>query len=116
MRWNTEIRYKILLEINNAIVTRTTREELFQALARELRRHFAYDRMCIMLYDADSDSISYFAVADGILPEGNLNRKTRPLANGAIARMVIQSGQPVIFDDLRRYSDLTSVGALVRAA
>ncbi|MGD8242712.1 MAG: sigma 54-interacting transcriptional regulator [Desulfobacterales bacterium] len=115
MRWSTEIRYKMLLEINNAIVSRTTREDLFRALARELRRHFAYDRMCIILYDADSDSISYFAAADGIQPDGNLDRETRPLANGAIARMVIQSGQPVVFDDLRRYRDLSSVGALVRA-
>jgi transcriptional regulator with GAF, ATPase, and Fis domain len=105
----------MLLEINNAIVSRTTREELFRALAKEMHKHFAYDRMCIILYDAESDSISYFAAADGILPEGNLDRKTRPLANGAIARMVIQSGQPVIFDDLRRYKDLSSVGALVRA-
>ncbi len=115
MRWSTEIRYKMLLEINNAIVSRTTREELFRALARELRKHFAYDRMCIILYDADSDSISYFAAADGIQPDGSLDRETRPLANGAIARMVIQSKQPVVFDDLRRYRDLSSVGALVQA-
>jgi len=59
MRWTTETRYRMLLEINNAVVTRTNREDLFQALAKELRKHFAFDRMAINLYDAKSQSISY---------------------------------------------------------
>jgi formate hydrogenlyase transcriptional activator len=115
MYWNAETRYKMLLEINNAVVTRTNREDLFQALAKELRKHFAYDRMAINLYDAKAQSISYFAAADGVQPGGVLTRVSRPLADGAIARMVVQSRQPIIIDDLRRYSDLTSIGALVQA-
>ena len=113
MQWNAETRYKMLLEINNAVVTRTNREDLFQALAKELRKHFAYDRMAINLYDANAQSISYFAAADGVQPGGVLTRPSRPLADGAIARMVVQSRQPIIIDDLRRYTDLTSIGALV---
>ena len=115
MQWNAETRYKMLLEINNAVVTRTNREDLFQALAKELRKHFAYDRMAINLYDAKAQSISYFAAADGVQPGGVLTRTSRPLADGAIARMVVQSRQPIIIDDLRRYTDLTSIGALVQA-
>ncbi len=115
MRWNAETRYKMLLEINNAVVTRTNREDLFQALAKELRKHIAFDRMAINLYDAKSQSISYFAVADGVQPGGGLRRHSRPLADGAIARMVVQSRQPTIIDDLRRYTDLSSIGAMVEA-
>ena len=115
MRWSTETRYKMLIEINNAIVSYKTRDELFQALARELRKHFAYDRMSIILYDEKTDSIGYFATADGVHSDVTLERKTRPLAYGAIARMVIQSRKPVIIDDLSRYMDLSSVGSLVRA-
>ena len=74
MQWNAETRYKMLLEINNAVVTRTNREDLFQALAKELRKHFAYDRMAINLYDAKAQSISYFAAADGVQPGGVLTR------------------------------------------
>ena len=99
MQWNAETRYKMLLEINNAVVTRTNREDLFQALAKELRKHVAFDRMAINLYDAASSSISYFAAADGVQPGGVLTRHSRPLADGAIARMVVQSRQP---DDHRR--------------
>ncbi len=114
-RWNSETRYKILLELNNAIVTCKSREDLFSALSKELQRHFAYDRLCIMLYDAKQHTITYFAAADGIQPSGGVALKSRPLADGAIARMAIQSGQPVIFDDLTRYTDLSSVGDLVKA-
>lgn len=113
--WNTETRYKIILEITNAIVTCKSSDDLFLALSRELQRHFAYDRMCIMLYDSQSHTITYFAAADGIQPAGVIARESRPLADGAIARMAIQSRQPVIFDDLSRYTDLSSVGELVKA-
>lgn len=113
-RWSSETRYKILLELNNAIVTCKSREDLFLALSKELQRHFAYDRLCIMLYDSTQHTITYFAAADGIQPSGIVAQKSRPLADGAIARMAIQSGQPVIFDDLTRYTDLSSVGELVK--
>ncbi len=115
MRWKTETRYKMLLEINNAVVTRIDREKLFQALARELRKHFAFDRMAINIYDPRTQSISYFAAADGVQPGGGMTRHSRPLAEGAIARMVVQSRQPTIIDDLRRYTDLSSIGAMVEA-
>jgi transcriptional regulator with GAF, ATPase, and Fis domain len=115
MHWSAETRYKMLLEINNAVVTRTDREDLFQALAKQLRQHFAFDRLAINLYDAASQSISYFAAADGVQPGGVLTRHSRPLAEGAIARMVVQSRQPTIIDDLRRYTDLSSIGAMVEA-
>ena len=72
MRWNIETRYKILLEINNAVVTRTNREDLFKALAKELHKHFTFDRLAIHLYDAKSQSISFFASADGVQPGGLL--------------------------------------------
>jgi transcriptional regulator with GAF, ATPase, and Fis domain len=105
----------MLLEITNAVVTRTNREELFQALSKELRKHFPFDRMAINLYDPKSQSISYFATAEGVQPGGNLTRQSRPLADASIARMVVQSRQPTIIDDLRRYTDLSSVGAMVKA-
>jgi formate hydrogenlyase transcriptional activator len=114
-RWSSETRYKILLELNNAIVTCKSREDLFLALSSELQRHFLYDRLCIMLYDSQLHTITYFAAADGVQPSGVVAQKSRPLADGAIARMAIQSGQPVIFDDLSRYTDLSSVGELVKA-
>lgn len=115
MQWNTETRYRILLEINNAIATLKSREDLFKAVSREMHHHFSYDRMCIILYDSQNHSITYFAAADGIQPGGHIARESRPLADGAIARMVVKSKQPVIFDDLTSYTDLSTVSELVKA-
>jgi formate hydrogenlyase transcriptional activator len=115
MRWDPATRYQILLSINNAVITRTTREDLFRALATELRKHFPYDRLSINLYDAKAQSLSYFAAADGIDPEGISCKDGRPLSKGSVTRMVIQSGHPVIIKDLRRYTDHSSVGSMVEA-
>jgi len=115
MYWNAETRYKLLLKINNAAIEHTTRENLFKALATELSRHFNHDRFSINLYDAKTQSISYFATADGILLKGIPNQERRALARGRISQMVIQSGQSVIIDDLSLYSDHSSIGAMVKA-
>jgi len=115
LKWSTETRYKLLLEINNAIATRKSRESLFNSLSKELYRYFAYDRLSIILYDSDKELITYFAAADGIQPGGVIAHQSRPLADGAIARIAINSRQPAIFDDLGKYTDLSSVGELVKA-
>lgn len=115
MHWNTETRYKLLLEINNAIATRKSRASLFKSLSKELHRHFGYDRLSIILYDSQTETITYFAAADGVQPGGAIAHKSRPLADGAIARIAINSGQPAVFDDLNQYTDLSSVGELVKA-
>ncbi|MDM8556508.1 sigma 54-interacting transcriptional regulator [Desulfococcaceae bacterium HSG7] len=115
MRWDTATRYRILLEINNAAVTHTSPEGLFKVLADELIKHFSYDRLSINLYDVDSQSLSYFTAAHGINPKGISCKNSRPLAKGAISRMAIQSRQPVIIDDLSRYSDRSSIGSMVKA-
>ena len=115
MRWNIETRYKMLLEINNAVVTRTNREDLFKALAKELHKHFTFDRLAIHLYDAKSKSISFFASADGVQPGGLLTLQSRPIADGPVFRMVLQSRRPVIIDDLRRYKDFPAIGVMIKA-
>jgi formate hydrogenlyase transcriptional activator len=115
MHWSPEVRYKILLKLNNAVIAKTTRGDLFQAVATELRKHFTYDRLSINLYDPKTQSISYFTNADGISPRGISTTQSRPLAKGSIAQMVIDSGQPVIIDDLTSYSDHSSIGAMVNA-
>ncbi len=117
MHWNPETRYRLLLKINNATIVHKSREGLFKAVAMELNQHFNYDRLSINLYDAKTQSVSYFAAADGILLKGNPSQVGRPrsIDKGAIVQMVVQSGQPVIIDDLTRYSDRSSIGAMIKA-
>lgn len=114
MRWNLNTRYKILLEINNAVITNTSKDDFFKALSLELNKHFNYDRLSIFLYDDDVQSLKYFSVADGIQPEGFI-ADVRPLASGAIAKMAIQSQKPIVIDDLSRYADRSSIGSMIKA-
>jgi formate hydrogenlyase transcriptional activator len=115
MRWDHATRYQILLKINNAVISKTSRLAFFEALSTELKKHFSYDRISINLYDEGSQSLKYFATAVGIKPKGLSSMEERPLAKGAIAKMAIESRQAIIIDDLTRYSDLTSIGSLVKA-
>jgi len=115
MKWDVNTRYKLILEINNVIANQKSREGLFKSLSKELHRHFIYDRLSINVYDSSKKAIEYFAAADGVQPGGAVGHKSRPLAKGDIARIVISTGQPAIFDDLELYSDISSIGHLVQA-
>ena len=114
MHWDLTTRYKILLEINNAVISNTSRNDFFKVLSKELKKHFYYDRLSIFLYEDETQSLKHFTVADGIQPEG-FSAKVRPLASGAIANMVIQSLKPIIIDDLTRYEDHSSIGSMVKS-
>jgi formate hydrogenlyase transcriptional activator len=50
----SEARLRLVLEINNAIVTKLTRDELFGAIADSLGRVVAFDRLALSLYDPES--------------------------------------------------------------
>jgi len=114
MRWNLETRYKLLLELNNAVITNVSKNEFFNVLSKELKNRFNYDRLSIFLYKTETKSLEYFTIADGIQPEG-FSLDVRPLVASSIANMVIRSLKPVIIDDLAKYSDQTSIGAMVEA-
>lgn len=115
MKWDPATKYEILLRITNAIVTKTNRESLFGALAKELRRHFSYDRLSINIYDHKTESLSYFTAADGINPEGISCRGSRPLETGAVAKWVIERRKPVIIEDLNRFKELPSINSMLQS-
>jgi hypothetical protein len=50
MQWDTTAKYEFLLKVTNALVTHSSREDMFAALANELTKRFAYDRLSIYLY------------------------------------------------------------------
>lgn len=107
-------RYQLLLKINNAIIKQYTREALFRSLATEIGKIFHYDRFSINLYNPETNTISYFATAEGIDPTG-INEKIRPLEHGSIAQLVIQSLKPVFIYDLAQNPQLATSKSMVRA-
>ena len=115
MKWALETQYHILLKITNAVITKTSKEEFFNSLSTELKKHLPYDRMSINLYDKKNHSLQYFTEADGIEPKGISSLNKRSLAKGTIARMVIQNRKPIIIEDLTHYKDKFSVAQMVNA-
>jgi len=115
MPWQSQQKYECLLNINNAIITRKTREGLFEAIATQLREVCLYDRCSIQLYDPMDSSITYFATAKGIKPNGISCETSRPLSAGAVANMVIESGKPIIIKDLSSVAHWTSADSMLMA-
>ena len=111
MTWKAVTKYKLLLEINNAIVKETTRSGLFNRLAGEISRIFHYDRFSINLYNPETESLSYFASAEGISPAG-VSEEERPVTKGAIANEVIRSRKPLIIPDLSTHLYWESVRSM----
>ncbi len=111
MQWDMATRYKLLLRINNEIVSASTRRAVFSAIAQSLRDIFRFDRLSINLFDEKTNSLSYFAAAEGISPT-EISEDVRPLAKGAIASAVIRSREPFILTDLSTHLYWQSVKAM----
>lgn len=114
MKWNLAARHQILLEITNAVISNKTNQGFFDALTAELNKHFPFDRVSINLYDEKKQSLQYFTKVNGVGPDTIANLEQRPL-KGSIAKMAIESKNPVIIDDMTQYSDLSIIRQMVKA-
>ena len=54
--------YRVLLEINNAIISNLTRQALFHAIAEALRKVIPFDRAVLPIYDVEKDVLRTFAL------------------------------------------------------
>ena len=113
MRWDLATRYQILLDINNAVITETSKDKFFNTLLGELKKHFAFDGATILLYDEKSEYLDLFASAGANIEEV-LYLKHRPLSMGYLAKKVILSRKPVSIEDLRPYQHEFPVGELLK--
>lgn len=113
MNWDPKTRYQLLLKINNSIIKQYAREGLFRSLSMEISKLFHFDRFSINLYDPKFNSLSYFATAEGINPEG-ISERIRPIDKGSIAQLVIRSRKPVFIYDLSQNPQLASAKWMVK--
>src|SRR5262245_18049021 len=61
-----ERRQRLLLEINNAVISNLTREGLFHAIAQALRHVVPFERTAIFLHDAQRDVLRLFVLEASI--------------------------------------------------
>lgn len=112
--WNSENRYKALLEINNAIINQACREDLFRCIAKEINRWFDYDRFSISIYESDSNSLTVFAIAEGI-PVKGIDDGPRSMNVDTVAKAVITSRKPLIITDLFQYAHWSTIKSMISA-
>jgi transcriptional regulator with GAF, ATPase, and Fis domain len=111
MVWDAATKYRLLLDLNNAVLREVTRSGLFSALAAEIRKMFRFDRFSINIYDGATKSLSYFSTAEGISP-AEISVGERPVTQAAIAHAVIRSRQPLVIPNLDAYVSWASVRAM----
>jgi transcriptional regulator with GAF, ATPase, and Fis domain len=111
MVWDAVTKYRLLLDLNNAVLREITRSGLFSALAAEIRKIFRFDRFSINIYDSETKSLSYFSTAKGISP-AEISVGERPVSKAAIAHAVIRSRRPLIIPNLETHMCWESVRAM----
>jgi len=96
-------RLRLLLEVNNAVVSRLDLRDVFAATAASLRRVIPHVLASLYLYDPDNEVVSRHALdspgGKGLLQEGFVG----PI-DGTPAGPAIRTGKPALFDedDLKR--------------
>jgi formate hydrogenlyase transcriptional activator len=97
----SEERQRVLLDVNNAIVTCLDRESLFSATADALRRAIPFDRAALLLYDPSKDVFTVLAVAGPVPSPPVIPLGTEWPRQGSRSGWVLDHGEPILTADLR---------------
>jgi len=110
---HAEERWRVLLQVNNALVTCLDRETLLTAIAGALLGVIPYDRMALLLDDPIEGGFKVLAVP-GPAPSSPAvpSARTWP-RHGSRTGWIAQSGRPVLTPDLREDSRFVEHGPLV---
>ena len=79
----------------------SSRNLFLQTLARLFRQQFSFDRLCINLYDPNSELLSYFTAAEGAVI--NSLSPIRKAEKTTVAGHVIASRKPVVITDISQH-------------
>lgn len=66
--FESDQKYRLLLEITNAIVSNLDRDDLFHAIAKELQKGPTFDRTGITLFDPSTDHFQIYALETTVDP------------------------------------------------
>ena len=79
----------------------SSRNLFLQNLSRLFRQQFSFDRLCINLYDPNSELLSYFTAAEGAVI--NSISPIRKAEKTTVAGHVIESRKPVVITDISQH-------------
>jgi formate hydrogenlyase transcriptional activator len=109
-----EERWRVLLKVNNAVITCLDRETLFEAIASVLRDVVPFDRAALILDDTSGGDFKVLRIAGPTpLPQGVPPIATWP-RQGSRTEWIFEHKCPLLTSDLREDDRFHEHGALVR--
>ena len=108
----TAARYRTLLEINNAIITHLTQEDLLRSVFATLRTIIPFDRAAFTLYNAANETFRYLAI-DGTLPSAFFRQGVEFHRTASMSSRVFDEQRPVLRRDLEREQEYPNDRRLV---
>ncbi len=102
---DSERRHRVLLEINNAVVTHLTRDALFGAVSEAIAKILPYDRFALTLYDAEAD-VFRILVLKGALSREGLGVGIEVPREGSPLGWSFDNRRPVFREDLKLHTEL----------
>jgi len=97
----TSISRNIATDLCRELEKDSSRSSFFQTLSRLLQKHFDFDRLCINLYDPNSELLSFFSAAEGTVV--NSLSPVRKAEKNTVAGHVIESRKPVVITDIAEH-------------
>ena len=98
---NIEDKYRVLLDINNAIISDLNLEDLLLKLAAKLKEIFFYDISTITVYDPEKNKLIMTAFGK-LIGANALAPGTELTLNGSHAGWVFKNKKPLIANDLSK--------------
>jgi len=92
--------YRLLLEINNTIISNLTRESLFHAIAEALRKVVSLDRAVLSIHDAAKDVFRRFALEGPPFPGVPHEVNSEIPRHDSRSGWVFDHGRPLVKKDL----------------
>jgi formate hydrogenlyase transcriptional activator len=109
-----EERWRVLLNVNNAIVTCLNRDALFEATAGALREVIPYDRAALVLEDPNKGVFRVLGVAGPVPSPPIIPLGTEWPHRGSRSGWIAETGHPLLTEDLRKDQRFVEHGPLIR--
>jgi formate hydrogenlyase transcriptional activator len=110
----SEKRVRVLLDVNNAIVTCLDRDSLFSATAAALRRVIPFDRAALVLHDPVKDVFTVLGVAGPVPSPPVIPLGTEWPRQQSRAGWVLDHREPLLTADLRDSPPFVEHAALLK--
>lgn len=110
----SEERQRVLLEINNAIISNLDRKSLFDAIVRILDHVLTFDRASLTFFDSVRDVVQVYALAGLLSEDGTFAVGAEFPRQGSHLQAVLDEKRPLVRRDLAKESLISPEDRLLK--